>query len=127
MGFEQALTLYEKAGIWGLVVVLAVIFTGYTFRNKALLNVSDKDKIVDTGQLDAIDKKLSTIEGRLGTVENDVSNRATREEVHRLELSFTRMEGRFDSLSATTQATANAISRIEEFMYAAALRSKGEK
>lgn len=130
MGIPEILTLVDKGGLAGLILaafaIMSTVVVGLFFKNKAVVSVSEKAKLVDSTQLDAINTNLGEIEKRLGNVEHDVTSRATRDEVHRLELSFTRMEGRFDSVSSTTQATANAVSRIEQFMYDAALRAKGD-
>jgi hypothetical protein len=129
LGIPEILALGNGGVVGAILAVVAIVGTvlgGIVFKNKAVVSVTDKEKLVDSKQLDLINSNLGEIEKRLGNVEHDVTSRATREEVHRLELSFTRMEGRFDGVSATTQATANAVSRIEQFMYDAALRAKGD-
>lgn len=68
----------------------------------------------------ALAEGISEIKERLAAVENDITNRPTREEMHRLELSFTRLEGEVRSQGMTIQSTAAAIGRIEDYMYAAA-------
>ena len=84
----------------------------------------DLDVFLDHG---AIAIAVDGIEARISHVESDVQHRATREEVHKLELSFTRMEGRFESIDQRTAATAHGVQRIESFMYEAAMRAKDGK
>ncbi|MBZ9678911.1 DUF2730 family protein [Mesorhizobium sp. ES1-1] len=98
-----------------LVIVAILKLFGFT-------GIADKSKLVNEGKLNA---SLSAIEKRLATVENDITNRPTREEMHRLELSFTRLEGEVRSQGMTIQSTAAAIGRIEDYMYTAAAQRRG--
>lgn len=116
--------LAQQSVPFALAIVGVLLILGLILKASGFSGIGKTSKLVDDDKIAAIAENLGAIEKRLGTVEHDVSQRATRDEMHRLELSFTRMEGRFESLSATTQATANAVSRIEEYMYSAALRIK---
>lgn len=112
-------------GIFAVVVLLGLKWSGFGFV------VGSKKTVVDDGKITAvqagienIETKLGSVEQRLSTVENDVERRATRDEVHQLELSFTRMEARVEAVDARTSAIAHGVSRIEGFMYEAALQMK---
>lgn len=76
------------------------------------------------GELAEIKTLLGAFESRIGLVEAGVQNRATREEMHKLELSFTRLEGEVKSQALTTQNIYTMVSRIDDFMYREALRTK---
>ncbi|MBP0439450.1 DUF2730 family protein [Tianweitania sediminis] len=125
------------AGVVGTVFVVVTLLKLLGFSG-----IGDKSQLVDSGkmtvvatgietvknQVTELEKRLSAvneIEKRLGIVELDLKNRPTKEDHHRLELSFTRLEGEVKSALMTIQASAAAISRIEDFMYAAAAR-KGQ-
>lgn len=116
-----------------IVVVLIVLIVGLKWSG-VLATVGNKKTLIDDGQISAVTKgiasiaeKVDGIEARISHVESDVQHRATREEVHKLELSFTRMEGRFESIDQRTAATAHGVQRIESFMYEAAMRAKDGK
>ncbi len=127
--------LIEQAGpvAAGIAVVFLVIFFGLKWTG-LLTTIGDRKKLVDAGQMTAVANSLegikSSLDGlnrRMTVVEHDIEGRATRDEVHELELSFTRLEGRFDFLESTMKATAAGVTRIEDFMYEAALRGRGAR
>ncbi len=106
-----------------VVIVLLSKFFGITvIVDKAKVVGDDRKITAVSGGVEKIKEQLSDIGKRLGEVEKEVSNRATRGEVHQLELAFTRLEGRIDAVSMTIQANTNSLTRIEEQMYAAAVR-----
>lgn len=122
--------LIEQAGpvAAGIAVVLLVLFFGLKWTG-LLATIGDRKKLVDSGQMTEVANSLAGIKQsldglatRMTTVERDIEKRATQDEVHELEISFTRLEGRFDYLESTMKATAAGVTRIEDFMYEAALR-----
>lgn len=130
--FVKILVDYSPALAGGVVATILVTVTllkalGVTAQigDKAALVPDSRMTDLATG-VDDIKEKLSTIEGRVREVEHELSNRPTREEIHRLELSFTRLEGRLESQAATIQSTANAIGRIEDYMYTAAATARAK-
>lgn len=130
---EQLLALaFEYAPAVAAGVVLSVFVMTAVFKALGYTAIGDKAKLVDgnkiatvTSGVDAVRTQLGDIEKRLGAVEQDLQNRPTKDDQHRLELAFTRLEGEVRSSGMTIQATANAVSRIEDFMYQAAARRNG--
>lgn len=136
--------LFDNTPALGAAVAAIAIILGFVvfpFLIKALgLVIGDKSKLVGkeeikpmAGGVDDIKDQLTGVEERLAALESgferrlaelahEVKNRPTREEIHRLELSFTRMEGRFESLDNTSRANSASLTRIEDQMYAAAVR-----
>lgn len=122
---------FENAGPVATGVVLAVFamvmilkalgFTGVTGDREKLDNGT---KLMSEG-VAGVKTQLEDIDKRLGAVESDLHNRPTKDDIHRLEISFTRLEGQVLSSAATIQATAVAIGRIEDYMYQAASRKGG--
>ena len=127
--------LVKTAGpaVAAIVVVLIVLIVGLKWSG-VLATVGSKKTLIDDGQISAVTQGIASIaekadgsEARISHVEIDVQHRATREEMHKLELAFTRMEGRFESIDQRTAATAHGVQRIESFMYEAAMRAKDGK
>ena len=67
--------------------------------------------------LHAIEHQLDTFDRRIGKIENDLASRPTSEQMHKLELALTRMDGRIDGLDRTANATNASVNRMEEFLY----------
>lgn len=99
---------------------------GILARQKGWIAIGDKTKVVEGDRLNSIDKKLGGIDRRLGDVENDLRHRPTRQEVHDLELSVTRLETKVVSIKETTEKTNRAVNRIEEFMMQGPVAEKGK-
>lgn len=123
---------FEYSPAVAVGAVIAVFVMTAVFKAMGFSGIGDKSKLVDNSKMqavnsgvDAVKSQLGDIEKRLGAVEQDLQNRPTKEDHHRLELSFTRLEGQVMSQGMTIQATAIAINRIEEFMYQAAVRRNG--
>ncbi|PZO81618.1 MAG: hypothetical protein DI629_03515 [Mesorhizobium amorphae] len=133
--------LFDNSPALGLAVAAIAVLLGllFPFILKMLgLVVGDKSKLVGkeeiaatAGGVDDIKTRLSGVEKRLGTLEGgmelqlaniaaELRNRPTRDEIHALEKSFIRMEGRFEVIDVATQANRASLMRIEEQMYAAA-------
>jgi hypothetical protein len=67
--------------------------------------------------LRAIDGRLTLFDQRVGKMEHDLSTRPTGEQMHKMELQLTRMDGRIDGLDRTANATNASVNRMEEFLY----------
>ncbi|MHB2265825.1 DUF2730 family protein [Aliihoeflea sp. PC F10.4] len=122
----------EQAPAVSAGVILTVFVMTFILKATGFSLIGDKAKVVDGAKMtnvsagvDVVRQQLSDIDKRLVAVEQDLQNRPTKEDHHRLELSFTRLEGEVRSTNITVQATANGVSRIEEFMYSAAQRQRG--
>lgn len=109
--------------------IIAVFAMGFVMKAMGYSAIGDKSKVVETTEVGAtrsgvesVLDQLGDVEKRLAAVEQDLQNRPTKDDQHRLELAFTRLEGTVLQSAATGQATANAISRIEDYMYAAAAK-----
>ena len=61
---------------------------------------------------------------RLAQVESDVRGLPTREEIAELRITQVQLAERLIALDRTAQATAHAVTRIENFMIEASQRSK---
>lgn len=128
MGVETIILALVKDGsvaalVIAITIVLAIVFFGLFLRNRAVVSIGAKDKLVDNSQIVSIQEQLGAIASKVNGLERDVHDRATKDEVHQIELSVTRMEGRIDAMATTVQATAHGVSRIEQFMLAAALQT----
>lgn len=99
---------------------------GVYLRQKGLVSIGDKTKVIMKDDLSSINTKLGGIDRRLGEVENDLKYRPTRREVHDLELSMTRLETEVISIKETTEKTNRGVNRIEEFMMTASRTEKGK-
>lgn len=125
---DQMMTLaLEQAPAVGAGVIFTVFALGAIFKALGFSVIGDKAQVVDSTKMksvsigvDVVREQLGEIEKRLGAVEHDLQNRPTKDDHHRLELAFTRLEGEVRSSAMTMQATANAVSRIEDYMYTAA-------
>lgn len=118
---------YSPALVAGVVVTLFVIVTLLKFFGFS--GIGDKHKLVDESKLSAVsvdistvNQRLTTIDNRLSAVERDMPNRATREDVHRVELKNAEIRGEIRAQSATLQAMQTAIGRMEDGVYEAARR-----
>ncbi|EAU40177.1 hypothetical protein FP2506_11492 [Fulvimarina pelagi HTCC2506] len=111
-----------------ITVVLGVVFilkwTGFTA-------FGDRSKLVDAKAIvkvsegvDAIATDLKNLDRRVAAVEKDVGDRATRQEVHDLQLSIARMEGRFDLMEASMKAIGGSVTRMEDFLLRISERGK---
>ncbi|WP_417423583.1 hypothetical protein [Hoeflea sp.] len=75
-------------------------------------------------ELRAINARLGTFDERIKEVEHDLQSRPTRQDMHKLETGFARMDERMIALNGTTNATGAAVSRIENFLIS--LSGKGK-
>lgn len=119
---------YAPAIFTGAIIAVAVMWmAGGALKGLGFSPFGDKSKPAEklAAVTDATHTQLGEIERRLGAVEQDLQNRPTKDDQHRLELAFTRLEGQVMKSGATIQATANAIARIEDYMYAAAAKRSG--
>ena len=129
-------SLASKGGVVGPVVVGVVLLIGVLLRQKGVLSIGDGTKVVRVEHLEAISGKLDGIskevhstkvtvgklDGRVKDVENDLSNRPTRQELHDLGLLFARMDERFSALTREVKAARETIARVDRHMYEAATR-----
>lgn len=125
---EQLLsTLLKSGGPLGVISAVLIVMTiiGVYLRQKGLVSIGDKKKVVLKGDLSSINTKLGGIDNRLKDVENDLRHRPTRKEVHDLELSMTRLETEVTSIKDTTEKTNRGVNRIEEFMMQSSRSGKG--
>lgn len=132
LAFEYAPAVAAGAVISVFVMTAVLKALGYSgIGDKSALVDGNKVNAVSSGvlvmqsQLSDIEKRLRTmeqVEKRLAVVEQDLPNRPTKEDHHRLELSFTRLEGGVQQMAAKIEATAHGITRIEDYMYAAAAK-----
>lgn len=126
---EQILsTLLKSGGPLGIITAVLIIMTvvGVYLRQKGLVSIGDKTKVVMKDDLSSINTKLGGIDNRLKEVESDLRHRPTRQEVHDLELSMTRLETEVISIKDTTEKTNRGVNRIEEFMMQASRPEKGK-
>jgi archaellum component FlaC len=126
---EQILsTLLKSGGPLGIITAVLIVMTviGVYLRQKGLVSIGDKTKIILKDDLSSINTKLGGIDNRLKDVENDLRHRPTRKEVHDLELSMTRLETEVVSIKDTTEKTNRGVNRIEEFMMQSARAEKGK-
>lgn len=132
MGLETLLTeALKQGGIAGLVVAATVLVVGTFMRTRGFALVGDKSRLVDSEQLDevaqgvsAMASKFDGLEARVTAVERGLGECATRDEVHDLELAMTRLDGRLDTMFATSKATNASVTRIEDFLIRMSERSK---
>ena len=108
--------LLEQAGPIGGVVAAVAIGLAGLIKAMGWTAFGDKSKVVAGQKLERIDASLGEIKQRVGAIETDLKGRPTRQELHDLELSFTRMEGRFQAVEQTVRATNSAVGRIEDHM-----------
>ncbi|MEO0496909.1 MAG: DUF2730 family protein [Pseudomonadota bacterium] len=118
MEISAVIALLTKAGPVGVIlgIVLLGLMIGVWLRQKGALALGDKTKIVERDELQSINQKLGTIDGRLSDVEHDLSNRPTRRELHEIEISMTRLEGEVTSVGRVTKSTNDAVVRMEDFL-----------
>lgn len=112
------LHLLNKGGPLGILLVFLVVFValGLWVRKQGFLSVEDAARNADNDNLSSINTKLGSVDRRLTEVEHDLQNRPTRDELHRLEISVTQLDGRMSSIEKTTTATNHAVNRIEEHL-----------
>lgn len=120
---KPLLDLLENGGVVGAIVVTTVVIVGMFLRYKGFL-MPEVNKSVTGPEIKALSSKIGQIDARLNDVERDIQHLPTRSEIHEIELSITRLEGRFENLDNTTKATSRAVSRIEDFMIDVSKRSK---
>ena len=117
MGGEDFLIdLALQGGPIGIVVTIAVVGIGYFLRGRNWSIFSDKSKIVATGELQEIGKRLDHIDNRVQEVERDIQNRPTRGEFHQLQIAMTKLGGRIDGVNGSLTRIDKAVTRIEDFM-----------
>lgn len=125
---EILLGLLAKGGPLGTLIamLISVLAIGVLARQKGWLSIGDKTRVVDHDDLSSINSKLGGIDKRLTDVEHDLKNRPTREEVHNLDISVTKLDGRMDGIERVTNATNHAVNRIEEHLLRASSVPKGK-
>ncbi|CAJ1391650.1 unnamed protein product [Effrenium voratum] len=102
------------AGPVGVVVIGMAVIAYFVMRQKGWSAFGNKDRLVPTSRLDAIDGRLGKIEGRLTDVERDLENRPTRQEVKELQLGQVRMEERIKAIDEKVDATLAGNLRIQD-------------
>lgn len=107
------------AGVIIVIVTVVVLLRLLGFSGIGERKMADAQKSVSIGVADIKDI-LDGIETRLGKVEAEGKERSA--EVHRLELAMTRQEGRMETGWMKVEAMYNSLTRIEDQMYAAAVR-----
>lgn len=142
MGIEKLFTELIQTGgpiAAAIGVVLLVLFVGLKFTGVTAV-FGERKTVVDDGKLSAvttgigrIESKLETVEQRIAVVERDVEARATRSEVHDIQLALAKFEGRMDLLAQIGKETNATVERIDGYMFdygvraaAARLRAKDE-
>ena len=119
-------SLIEQGGPVGVVVAVVVllVIVGAFLRQKGIIAFGDQTKVVRRDELGAINHKLKNVDQslrgldrRVQHVETDLQSRPTVKQVHDLEKSFVRMEGKFEAVETDIRATRAAVTRIEEHMY----------
>lgn len=111
--------LLKDGGLVGFVVFIAVLTVGLVLRYKGFFMPMEKKDGGDKGQpyeITVVMSQIGKMDARLKDLERDVEHLPTRAEIHALELSLTRLDGRFSTMEETTKATGRAVSRIEDFM-----------
>jgi hypothetical protein len=112
---KYLLPILEEGGIWGALVVLALLLTLFLLRNKKLI-LGDKAPVVSTSQISELSARVGAVEARLGEVENDLSHLPTREELHELRVQHAVQAERIAGLERTTSATNAAVQCIESYL-----------
>lgn len=126
---DQLLTdLLNSDGPFGIVAAVMIVTTvvGLWFRQKGMLSVGENSKLVSKDRLSSIDNQLGAIDSRLTSVESDLRNRPTRDEIQALEIAVTKIDGRINGVVGVTNATNHAVNRIEEHMLRGSHIAKGK-
>jgi cob(I)alamin adenosyltransferase len=126
---DQLVASLLKAGPIGVfaAVVIVMVVVGVYLRQKGIgSNNGDPHSSTDE-QLSTIKDQLGSIGSRLSEVENDLKNRPTKNEVHKLELVVVKMNEQLLNIDKNVTATNEAVTSINDFMREAALRLKGDK
>ena len=136
MGFEKfAFDLISGASpiFIGICAVILALFLGLKYAGVGVAFGNQK-KLVDDGQLAKVAKgvetiggKLETVEQRLATVEHDLDQRATRTEVHEIQLALARYEGRMSVIEQVGKATNASVERIEGYMFEYGVRANAAR
>ena len=122
--------VWEFAPALGAAVAVIVILLGVIGKMFGFTAIGDKSKLVDDTKIDklnngmeAIGARLETIERRITTVEHDVEARPTRQEIHALDLSMAKLDGRMGVFEAEIKAVRATVNRIDDFLLAISERS----
>lgn len=117
------LQLLTNGGMAGAGVVVVVLLLGLWLRHKGWLFDSPKPP-PEAGRIAELKAELGEVRDRLAQVESDVRGLPTREEIAELRITQVQLAERLIALDRTAQATAHAVTRIENFMIEASQRSK---
>lgn len=117
--------LIKDGGPMGIFVAIAVAVFGLYLRATASSGKAKGPPRTAPEELSRIADKVSNIDSRLAEVEHDLENRPTRDEMHQLQLTMTRMGGKIDLLQSITTGTGAAVTRIEDHLLAIDTRTKG--
>lgn len=71
-----------------------------------------------------VETKLIEHDRRIQTVESEFQHLPKKDDVHRMQVAMTEMQGQLGSMVKTTEATERATRRVEEFLLS--MRGKGE-
>lgn len=130
---DVALEGVRIAGPVGVVIVALAALAYFVMRRQGWAAFGDKDRMVSTARLDAIDGHLGKIDGqlaavqtRLSHVEGDLEDRPTRTDLHQLQVSMARQDERIIAIERTTTATNASVGRIEAFLLDMAKRNGGK-
>ena len=126
--------LIEQAGPLGAALGVAILAAGAVIaKAKGWLGSSPQTKESEQSpeasgevmtELRSINERLGSFDKRIGDIEHDLVSRPTRQDMHKLETGFARMDERMIALNGTTNATGAAVSRIENFLIS--LSGKGK-
>ena len=126
---DQLVASLLKSGPTGVfaAVIIVMVVVGVWFYQKGIGTKKDDPSSTADEQLSNIKNELGNIGSRLSEVEHDLKNRATRNEVHKLEIEVVKMNEQLLNIDRNVTATNEAVTSINDFMREAALRIKGDK
>ena len=124
LNWEAIVQLGQIAGPLGLVIIALGFFVMWFVSKKGWSGFGDKSKMISTTRIDKLDAKLNNISSRVGHIdqrvaelENDLQDRPTKNDFHKLELQMVRQDEQIRAVSDSVKAVHASQLRIEEFLY----------
>lgn len=119
--------LLKHGGPYGILVGAVVIIVGLALRGRALdmlKPASAPAPASETSRLEDLSKEVANVNQRLTSVERDLRDLPTREEIHALNVAQTQFSERLIALDRTATTTSRAVTRIEDYMIQVSRRSQ---
>lgn len=109
--------LAGRSDFWGtLAVLIAAGFAAYLKYGrptKEMEKVTTKPPTLNTAN---VSERFEKIEGRVSSIERDISHLPKRDELHQVAKDLAVLDERLNGIEQTTAATGRAVGRIEDFM-----------